>query len=566
MTSPKLHVSIPAGGFAREAARDALTGAGLSAVFAQLAPGPFGTLSAATAALEATLEAVDLGAAANAALGGLILEQAAAPGSFALPRLTPEQHRLVGAFQLIVTIDAAHEALDALAGAPPVEGALELDGLEGLLESAREPSHLATRVAGMAANFVRLRARPRGEADTPEDRARECTRSLAAFLELLRRAILQAGESGALGALVRTLKRYEIRVADRRYEGLVRRAETRDVSGLLPIRPEHIVGNEAFLQAGLRLARDVAGYDLRLKKNPKRINPVLFGLGRPGSGKTVTAHAIGNYFLEFCAQRQVPATFVVVRRTDWASSYQNASAANLVELFTDRVYGFDGVAGVYWPDIDTAFASRGASDLRMEEKQNLGAVFGVFDGTLLPKDGKWFLICDANTMHMDEATVSRIAQNPFRVDGPSTPAHYATLMRDLMLEDVRDFVPASDDAWQRLGTLCADHDLSGRQVDAICGNVRATIQDFEYPDAYFSADADQRAAILQSLCTAVDEARIVGFIDDFVRFHKDAEERATEERFNREVEQMVRQLNAGRAAAKRAALELPPDGDTPQAR
>jgi len=312
------------------------------------------------------------------------------------------------------------------------------------------------------------------------------------------------------------------------------------------------VGNQEYLQAGLRLARDVAGYDFDQRKNPKRLNPVLFGLGRPGCGKTVTAHAVGNYFLDYCRERAIPARFQVIRRTDWASSYQNASAANLVRIFKEEVYGFEGVCGVYWADIDTALASRSSTDLRMEEKQNLGAVFGIFDGTLLPKDGKWFLICDANTMHMDEAAVSRIAQNPFTVAGPTSVAHYVTLMRDVMLRDVRAFVPAQDDAWERLGRLCLDYDLSGRAVDAICGNIRSDVQDFEYPDAYFQADAEGRRQILDRLSNHLAEADIRQAIVDYHEFQREAAERAERERFETEVDSLVRQLNASRAAAERA--------------
>ena len=197
----------------------------------------------------------------------------------------------------------------------------------------------------------------------------------------------------------------------------------------------------------------------------------------------------------------------------------------------------------------------------MEEKQNLGAVFGIFDGTLLPKDGKWFLICDANTLHMDEATTSRIAQNPFTVAGPTTPEHYVTLMREIMLKDVRAFVPDDDAAWQRLGTLAVEHDLSGRQVDAICGNIRSTVQDFEYPDAWFEADAAERDRLLTELAQPVDEARVAAFMEDFVRFHKPSEDRAAQERFDHEVETLVRQLNAGREAAARAVAAAGEDPD-----
>ena len=44
-----------------------------------------------------------------------------------------------------------------------------------------------------------------------------------------------------------------------------------------------------------------------------------------------------------CRERDIPAKFQVIRRTDWASSYQNASAMNLVRIFREEVYGFEGV-------------------------------------------------------------------------------------------------------------------------------------------------------------------------------------------------------------------------------
>jgi SpoVK/Ycf46/Vps4 family AAA+-type ATPase len=282
---------------------------------------------------------------------------------------------------------------------------------------------------------------------------------------------------------------------------------------------------------------------------------VLFGLGRPGCGKTITAHAVGNYFLEFCAQHEIPARFKVIRRTDWASSYQNASAATLIKIFKEEVYGFEGVCGVYWPDIDTAFASRASGGLRSEEKSNLGAVFGIFDGTLIPRDGKWFMLCDANYMQMDEATVSRIAQNPFTVRGPCSPDDYVTLLRDVLLRDVRDSVSPSDPAWAEVGTRLVRADLSGRQVESIAGNIRAHIQDFEYPAAYFKADFEARASIIRELSRALSPADVLARVDEYTTFHREAEEREAKERFDNEVSQMVAQLNAGRAATARAAKE-----------
>ncbi|MDY0001331.1 MAG: AAA family ATPase [Polyangia bacterium] len=573
-TPDGLTVELPSGGYARSEATRAVRDSDLPKILQRLAPGPFGTSSQGVFALEALGHAVDHGLAAAAALEGLILKEAAGDGAgFAVPSLAPAQRRLVAAFQLAVTADAARHRLVALASEPDVSGALELDGFGDLLDTGKEPAALATRVLRLAGRYIELHAPQgasgggpgsgqgsagggggKGEAAAAgaDARAAHVASTLVAFLELLRRATVAYSQGGDLRPMTGALAKRKVLVAGYRYDGL-QIQRTKEVSGgLLPVGPSDVVGNREYLEAGLRLARDVAGFDFATRRNPKKINPVLFGLGRPGCGKTITAHAVGNYFLEYCKAREIPARFQVIRRTDWASSYQNASAANLVRIFKEEIYGFEGVSGVYWADIDTALASRGSNDLRMEEKQNLGAVFGIFDGTLLPKDGKWFLICDANTMHMDEAAVSRIAQNPFTVRGPTTVEHYVTLMRDLMLKDVRPFVPEDPGAWERLARLCVDFDLSGRVVDSICGNIRARVQDFEYPDDYFKASAEERQEILARLSNPVDEAFIEKAIRDHHSFQKEAAEKAERDRFEEEVSSLVRQLNASRAAAERA--------------
>jgi DNA polymerase III delta prime subunit len=551
-------INCPRGGFDRHSAIAAVKKSGLSGQFEDLAPGPFGKTSTSLGVLESLVDACDLGLAAAEGLRGVILDEASSGSSFSVPELTRQQRQLVAAFQVAVTADAVERRVVEWVQEPPVDGSLEMDGLNDLLGHDGPPVELLGRILRIGAAYVQMKApistneptadgKEGGEDQTTPDQRVALT--LAAFFKLLRRATVSYAASSSLKALLSALEEREIHVVGYPYDGLEIAEQTEVEAGLLPVSSTDIVGNDAYVEAGLKLARDVAGYDFEAGNNPKKINPVLFGLGRPGSGKTITAHAVGNYFLDFCRERDVPAQFRVIQRTEWASSYQNASAQNLVRIFREEIYGFDGVTGVYWPDIDTAFASRQSQGLRMEEKQNLGAVFGVFDGTLLPKDGKWFLICDANTLHMDEATVSRIAQNPMSVDGPTEPAQYAEMMRELMLDDVRSFVPAEDDVWLRVGELCVDYDLSGRNVESICNNIRGHIQDFEYPDEYFEADQKRREAIIASLCQSVTGDEMAEYVEEFVEFRQDAERDADEGKFRREVESIVRQLNASRAAA-----------------
>ena len=155
---------------------------------------------------------------------------------------------------------------------------------------------------------------------------------------------------------------------------------------------------------------------------------------------------------------------------------------------------------------------------------------------------------------MDEATRSRIAQNPYTVTGPTTPEDYVTLLRDVMLRDVNRFVAKDDPRWTEVGQACCDADLSGRNCEAIANNIRSHVQDFEYPDEYFKADLDRRAQIIDERSKRVSIDEMLTRIKDYAEFQIEAENKAAKDRFDREVEDMVRQLNAGRAATEQAAM------------
>jgi hypothetical protein len=544
------------GGYDLAGARRLLNDAKLPAAIHKVVRAPFGHTVLSLRTLDASVHAFDLAQQAGQAIQAALMEDIARTGSLAIPEPTRDQRLFIGAFTTTVLLDAMRQELVSLAPSPKIESDLEADGLEDLLEAP--VADLLSRIAKMAANYLQVQAQQKPEANDPKLEVREgwIATTLLAFTGQLHGAVQRLTHLGRLRPFGVALAKRKVTVGELRYEGFHSRNAVEPVTDLTPVRVEDIVGNKEYVEAGLKLARDVAAFDLEAGTSPKRINPVLFGLGRPGCGKTITAHAIGNYFLEYCRERDIPARFKVIRRTDWASAYQNASANQLVKIFKDEIHGFEGVVGVYWPDIDTAFASRSSGDLRMEEKNNLGAVFGIFDGTLIPKDGKWFMICDANFMQMDEATRSRIAQNPFTVEGPVAPEDYVKLSRDILLRDVRRFIHPEDPRWLNVGQACVDNKLSGRNVESICNNIRSHIQDFEYPDEYFHASLERRREIIDQLSKRVSVEEIIDRIQKFAEFQVEAEEKAARDRFEREVEEMVQQLNAGRAATERAAKAL----------
>ena len=147
-------------------------------------------------------------------------------------------------------------------------------------------------------------------------------------------------------------------------------------------------------------------------------------------------------------------------------------------------------------------------------------------------------------------------RDSYTVEGPTTPEDYVRLMRDIMLRDVRDCVAPEDERWQEIGQSCVDASLSGRNCEAISNNIRAHVQDFDYPDEYFRASFERRQAIVAERSQKVSIDDVLKRINDYIEFQREADDRAETDRFEREVEQMVRQLNAGREAAERAAEAL----------
>lgn len=371
-----------------------------------------------------------------------------------------------------------------------------------------------------------------------------------AFFQMLANALRQQLEDVEFERHRRAMEKLKVEVCGRGYRGLepTTTAVEEEPAELMPVWPSDIVGNQEYMAAGLRLARDVAGFDFAAGRNPKKINPVLFGQGSPGCGKTITAHAIGNFFLDYCRQRGVNARFLVIRRTDWASSFQNASAAQLIKIFKEQVQGFDGVVGVYWPDIDTAFAARTDPGMRSEESNILGASFGIFDGTLIPKNGKWFLICDANYMNMDEATLSRISQDPHKILGPCSAEDFVELMREKKLKEFEELLPLSQEEWLKIGGLCLEYGFSGRNVESICQNILTRVQDVEPPAEYYTVGFDERQKILRGLARPLGFEEIAELMRRFSEFEQTAEAQNQQEQFQARVKEIVLNLSAQQAA------------------
>ncbi|MCD4784793.1 MAG: ATP-binding protein [Candidatus Eremiobacteraeota bacterium] len=368
---------------------------------------------------------------------------------------------------------------------------------------------------------------------------------ITAYFKLMRNSLSAISGDAAYAKYRKAIEDININVLGKSFEGFTYSVgEFGDNSHLMQVKTSDIIGNEGYVNGAIKLAKDIAGFDLEAWENPKRINPILFAMGSPGCGKTVTAHAVGNFFLDFCKERGIPSRFVIIRRTDWASSYQNASAKQLIDIFKRNVLGYKGVVGIYWPDIDTAFAARGDSGLRNEEKNVLGAVFGLFDGTILPKNGQWFMLCDANYLNMDKATISRITQDPYYVKGPVTPEDFVHLFRDVKMSGHKEFLKFTDEEWQEFGEKCIEYKLSGRSIDNISRKVVSTIEDFEFPEEYYKANIEEKRKIIKEYSNSVDYKKVDEILKHYRQFEKESEEKSARKKFQDRVDEITNYLSA----------------------
>jgi hypothetical protein len=515
----------------RDGARRAIGESGLPSLFSSIAPGAYGTTHVNLEILEGLEEFAALFTALTTRL-----DSALTRGE------DPARERFINLYGLFVSASECEKRARASgSGAVSVKGTLDAARLGGLI--GRKPGALLKEVL---ADYSRYITFYRDHKDPSKRLASDMdmANATAAYFRLLANTMEAAGAEPVFSSFMQDLEQRAVEATGARWRLFAPAGTPAADPMLLPMWPEDIVGNREYLEAALRLARDTAGFDFAAGRNPKRTNPVLFALGRPGCGKTATAHAVGNYFLRFCLERDVPAGFLVIRRTDWASSYQNASAQQLLNLFREKVEEAPGVMGVYWPDIDTAFAAREEPGVRNEERNILGALFGIFDGTLLPRNGKWFMLCDANYMQMDEAAVSRITQDPYYLKGVQTPGEYLALLRDRRLKDYLPYLLISHEEWDAVAERCVKYDFSGREIENISRKVISTIEDFEYPDEYFKASYEERLGIIRKLSRTIDAPALSEMLDAYWRFESEAQEKAYRKRFEDRVRDIALHLRA----------------------
>ena len=247
------------------------------------------------------------------------------------------------------------------------------------------------------------------------------------------------------------------------------------VEGIMNIRKEEAIGNQEFRDIILwNNFLKLAAYNQELDQNPFNPPKSIFVYGAPGGGKSFTAHGTIQSLGDLCRNLNLPLWAFSHSITDYASHYQNQTANKLAEL-GGKIKNFPGIVVMYIADADTIFQSRKDPHLTSEQKNTLSVYMRMFDGTMIPKKGKFLALMDANYLDgIDDATKSRVFDIIYEVRRFQKAEEFEELVRRTLTQDQEVFSLSGQD-WKEIGEYLLATPLSNREINHVLNQLRGEI-------------------------------------------------------------------------------------------
>ena len=216
----------------------------------------------------------------------------------------------------------------------------------------------------------------------------------------------------------------------------------------------------------------ISAFDVERRGNPYTPAGVIFTHGPPGCGKTYISHAAVRWFADLCRAKGIPLWAFTHSTTDYASHYQNLTA-NQLNALAGEINAFPGPVVMYVSDADNIFLSRQDPNITVEQRQTLGVYFKMFDGTLIPKNGKFLAILDANYVEgIDDATKSRVFDEVVLVDRFASAKDFAELTKRTLTKGAKFAKELPEEDWMAIGEYLLQSPLSNREISHVVGKLR----------------------------------------------------------------------------------------------
>ncbi|MBI5066195.1 AAA family ATPase [Candidatus Woesearchaeota archaeon] len=312
---------------------------------------------------------------------------------------------------------------------------------------------------------------------------------------------------------------------------------------IMRVTKEDVIGAQDFGKILWDNMLKVAAYDFEKKKNPFDPAGTIFTYGAPGCGKTFTAHAYLQTFAELCRRKGIPLWILTHSVTDYASHYQNKTANELSAL-GEKIKNFQGIVMMYVADADTIFTSR-KRELTAEQQNTMGVYFKMFDGTMVPKDGKFLAIMDANYIdEIDDATKSRLFDVLLELKRFEKAEDFAELARKTLTKGTDGGVSLPEEDWLAIGKYLLECPgsvpLNNREIGHILKQLRSVNVTEEDLGKSFEENVANRNAQLKGKLT---RDNIIGKFKEYIDTRQEIERASYAKKHSEEVEQMFEMLN-----------------------
>lgn len=328
----------------------------------------------------------------------------------------------------------------------------------------------ALLVKTAAADFLRICSSKREKKESPTDDDLKYTLE-AIFTSWINqfhwRTFHDVGQLHGITDVKMSFKNYSVTAGEfkRRYDVVV--VDER----FMQVSKDDVIGSEDFGAVLWDNMLKLSAFEPARKTNPYDPASVIFTYGEPGGGKTFTVHAYIQSFAELCKSKGIALWALTHSTTDYASHYQNKTANELAAL-AGKINAFPGIVIMYVADADNIFQSRKDPRLTAEQQQTLSVYFKMFDGTFIPKNGKFLTIMDANYLEgIDDATKSRLFDEIVELKRFSRPEHFAEYARRLLTKGTKA-IGLDDAAWNEVGAYLLSCPLSNREMGHVFKQLR----------------------------------------------------------------------------------------------
>jgi len=296
---------------------------------------------------------------------------------------------------------------------------------------------------------------------------------------------------------------------------------------LMNVKREDVIGNAEYVKEVWQSLLRLAAYDFEFKDNTFCPPSVIFSYGNPGGGKTMTAHALMRSFVEeVCRPNKIPVWAFTHNVTDYGSKYQNETPNQLAAL-RDKIKNFPGLVVMYAADVDTFLSSRQSGEQSAEESKVTGVYFSFFDGSMIPKNGRFLSIMDANFVdNIDPATKSRLFDKVLELKRFTSPAEFGEYAKRYLTSGSYP-VGIADADWEKLGQYLLESPLSNREMSNIFRNL---VGNFDVDLALVTKPRAEKIKFRSQYMAGINLDAVIGKCDAFIKTAMEIERRSAEQK------------------------------------